>query len=129
MTLHPGGQEYLGCRFVVEAMSEAAKHLVGTYDFASFQAAGSDRKSTVRTVRDLVVAEDRGRGGCRGLVIEIEANGFLYNMVRNIVGSLLEVGRGKESPDWLARVRDAADRTVAGPTAPPQGLFLVKVDY
>ena len=120
---------YFAAPIEVEPMCEAAKHLVGTYDFASFQAAGSDRKSTVRTVRDLVVAEDRGRGGCRGLVIEIEANGFLYNMVRNIVGSLLEVGRGKEAPDWLARVRDAADRTVAGPTAPPQGLFLVKVNY
>lgn len=120
---------YFAAPVDVEPMCEAAKHLVGRYDFKSFQAAGSDRKTTVRTIRDLVVYEDRGRGGCRGLIIEVEADGFLYNMVRNIVGSLLEVGRGRQRPEWLAEVRDAADRTVAGPTAPPQGLFLMKVDY
>jgi tRNA pseudouridine38-40 synthase len=63
------------------------------------------------------------------LAVEIEANGFLYNMVRNIVGSLVEVGRGAQPPQWIATIRDAADRTIAGPTAPPQGLFLMKVDY
>jgi tRNA pseudouridine38-40 synthase len=120
---------YFAAPVQVQPIQQAAQYLVGTYDFASFQAAGSDRKTTVRTVRDLVVREDRGRGGCRGLVIEIEADGFLYNMVRNIVGSLLEVGRGRRQPEWIAEVRDAVDRTVAGPTAPPQGLFLAKVDY
>ena len=61
--------------------------------------------------------------------IDIVANGFLYNMVRNIVGTLVEVGRGSRTPDWVATVRDARDRKQAGPTAPPTGLFLVAVDY
>lgn len=113
----------------IRPMQEAAKYLVGKHDFASFQAAGSKRKTTVRTVRDLVVMEDRGRGGSNGIAVEIEADGFLYNMVRNIVGSLVEVGRGAEPPEWIAAVRDACDRNVSGPTAPPQGLFLMKVDY
>jgi tRNA pseudouridine38-40 synthase len=113
----------------IEPMIEAARHLVGRHDFASFQAAGSDRKTTVRTVRDIAIKAEQGRGGCAGLSIEVEADGFLYNMVRNIVGSLLEVGRGKERPEWIAQVRDAVDRTIAGPTAPPQGLFLMYVDY
>jgi tRNA pseudouridine38-40 synthase len=110
-------------------MQEAAKHFLGTHDFASFQATGSKRKSTVRTIHDILVEPERGRGGGPGLRIEVEANGFLYNMVRNIVGSLLEVGRGKESPDWIAHVRDAKNRDIAGPTAPPQGLFLMHVNY
>lgn len=113
----------------LEPMKEAAKHLVGKHDFASFQAAGSHRKTTVRTVRDLVVDADKGRGGSPGISVEIEADGFLYNMVRNIVGSLVEVGRGRRAVDWVEEVREARDRNVSGPTAPPQGLFLKRVDY
>lgn len=120
---------YFAAPVDIGPMQEAAQYLVGRHDFATFQAAGSNRKTTVRTVYDCVVSEDRGRGGCRGLAVEIEANGFLYNMVRNIVGSLVEVGRGAQSPRWIESIRDAADRTIAGPTAPPQGLFLMKVDY
>ncbi len=69
--------------------------------------------------------------GSQGLYVslEIEADGFLYNMVRNIVGTLIEVGRGKQSPAWVAEVLAGADRTQAGPTAPPHGLFLMRVDY
>lgn len=113
----------------VAAMRAAAQHLLGTHDFAAFQAAGSERKTTVRTVRDLVIHQEQGRGGCQGLAIEVEANGFLYNMVRNIVGSLLHVGRGQAPPEWIAEVRDAKNRDLAGPTAPPQGLFLMHVQY
>lgn len=113
----------------LEPMQWAAAHLRGTHDFASFQAAGSRRKTTVRTVRELTVQQEQGRGGSVGIRIEIEADGFLYNMVRNIVGSLVEVGRGKESPDWIAAVRDAQDRNLSGPTAPPHGLFLMRAEY
>lgn len=120
---------YFGAPVEIGPMQQAARHLVGRHDFAAFQAAGSQRKTTVRTVCDLVVEPDVGRGGCRGLRIEVEADGFLYNMVRNIVGSLLEVGRGKEPPEWMAQIRDAGDRDLAGPTAPPQGLFLLHVRY
>jgi tRNA pseudouridine38-40 synthase len=117
----------------IEAMKEAARHLVGEHDFASFQAVGADRKTTVRHVRDLAIIDQSERAGdpAQGLrlAMEIEANGFLYNMVRNIVGTLLEVARGKHSPDWIPNVLNACDRKQAGPTAPPQGLFLMRVDY
>jgi tRNA pseudouridine38-40 synthase len=107
------------------AMHRAAQALVGTHDFAAFQSTGAPRRSTVRTVDQLTVrrvAEDR-------IDVEIQADGFLYNMVRAIVGSLVEIGRGAQPEAWLDEVLRAADRSAAGPTAPPQGLFLVSVDY
>ncbi len=117
----------------VDAMRAAAGQLIGQHDFASFQAAGADRKTTVRDVRDLVIVDQPCRTGDAGksrfLAIEIEADGFLYNMVRNIVGTLLEVGRGKHPPSWVGQVLQAIDRTQAGPTAPAHGLFLLRVDY
>ena len=70
--------------------------------------------------------EERGRGN---IIIEIQADGFLYNMVRNIVGSLVDVGRERQTVDWMAEVLSANDRKAAGATAPPQGLFLVQVEY
>ncbi|MEX0824870.1 MAG: tRNA pseudouridine(38-40) synthase TruA, partial [Pirellulaceae bacterium] len=112
-----------------DLMRQAAERFVGEHDFASFQAAGGKTKTTVRHVRELRLREQQGRGGSRELDIEIEANGFLYNMVRNIVGTLLEVGRGKFPPPWVDEVFAARDRDRAGNTAPPQGLFLVNVDY
>lgn len=113
----------------LDAMRQAASQLIGEHDFACFQAFGSDRKTSVRTVRELTIDEEQGRAGGQMLTIEIEADGFLYNMVRNIVGSLVEVGRGKNAPDWFSELLESKDRNQAGPTAPPQGLFLVRVDY
>lgn len=110
------------------AMRSAAQHLLGTHDFASFQSAGSERATTVRTVMDISLEQDRGPLR-ESLVFEIEADGFLYNMVRAIVGSLVKVGRGAHPPAWLKQILEANDRTLAGPTAPPQGLFMVSVDY
>ena len=112
----------------VSAMAEACQILVGEHDFASFQASGSERTTTVRNVLDLQVI-DRGRGLADKIDIEIEANGFLYNMVRNIVGSLVEIGKGKQTVQWMTDVLAAKNRDFAGPTAPPQGLFLVQVWY
>lgn len=112
----------------VERMHRAAQTLLGKQDCASFQTAGSERASTVRTITDICVQRTleppTGRIG-----IEIEADGFLYNMVRNIVGSLVEIGRGERPITWLADVLAARSRAAAGMTAPPQGLFLVRVDY
>jgi tRNA pseudouridine38-40 synthase len=118
-----------------EAMHRAAQALVGRHDFSSFETSGSERVSTNRTVIALTVARQRrsragepetGRGEIR---IEITADGFLYNMMRNIVGTLVEVGRGQREQSWPAAVLAAKDRRAAGPTAPPQGLFLVRVEY
>jgi tRNA pseudouridine38-40 synthase len=116
-------------RLNVEAMQLAAQHLLGQHDFRSFQASGADRRSTIRHVTRLELQPIQH--GVHGLevVLGIEANGFLYNMVRNIVGTLVEVGRGKESPDWVLSVLHQRDRSYAGPTAPARGLYLVRVDF
>jgi tRNA pseudouridine38-40 synthase len=118
----------------LDSMRRAAERLVGRHDFASFQATGSDRKTTVRDVRACDVIVERMEGGVRfndnlHVAVEVEADGFLYNMVRNIVGSLVEVGRGKYPPQWMDEVLSRRDRDAAGPTAPPHGLFLLRVDY
>jgi tRNA pseudouridine38-40 synthase len=115
-------------RLDVEAMRAAAAPLVGTHDFASFETAGSPRLTTVRTVFDLSV-ERRPAELTDRVVIEVEADGFLYNMVRNIAGTLVAVGKGKEPPTWPAHVLALRDRTKAGMTAPARGLFLVWVEY
>ncbi len=113
-------------RLDAEAMHRAAGVLRGRHDFAAFQTSGAERRTSVRTIFDLAVR--RGEGGLRHTVsLEVEADGFLYNMVRTIVGTLVEVGRGARPESWVADVLAAADRRAAGPTAPPQGLFLVSV--
>ena len=112
----------------VDAMCLAAKSLIGTHDFASFQSAGSKRETTVRTIFDLSLAR-LPEPETNVLQIDVEADGFLYNMVRNIVGTLLEVGQGAQPASWVTEVLAARDRQRAGSTAPAQGLFLVNVQY
>lgn len=107
------------------AMQTAAVHLVGRHDFAAFQATGSERYSTVRTISQAVVSEvptDR----FQRIEILLTADGFLYNMVRCIAGSLVLVGQQKRPPEWLAEVIRCKDRALAGPTAPPHGLTLLR---
>lgn len=108
------------------AMHRAAQPLVGTHDYSSFEASGAPRCSSIRTVRELTVARE---AGAATITVEIEADGFLYNMVRNIVGTLVEVGKGRQAEGWAATVLAAGDRRKAGRTAPARGLFLVHVDY
>jgi tRNA pseudouridine38-40 synthase len=112
----------------VPAMHLAAQGLLGQHDFGTFQNVGSPRVSTVRTVREIQVERHQIVNGER-IVIEVEADGFLYNMVRNIVGTLVEVGKGNQGVDWPAQVLAARDRTVAGMCAPAHGLYLLKVFY
>ena len=112
----------------LSAMRDAASMICGQHDFRSFQAAGSERASTVRTIFEISVKRT-AVGQKRCLIIEVEADGFLYNMVRNIVGTLVEIGRGEHPATWIQAVLVARDRTVAGPTAPAKGLFLLRVDY
>lgn len=112
----------------VASMRQAAKLLIGRHDFKSFQAAGSPRQSSIRTIFRLDVARTRHEFA-PSIMIDIEADGFLYNMVRNIVGSLVLVGHGRENVEWMGRVLAAADRAQAGPTAPAHGLTLWHVRY
>ncbi|MEM9185754.1 MAG: tRNA pseudouridine(38-40) synthase TruA [Planctomycetota bacterium] len=106
------------------AMGQGGAALVGRYDFACFESAGSERSSTVRTVTRLNVA----RSGDR-VDIEVTGDGFLYNMVRAIAGTLVEVGRGARPAAWVAEVLASRDRSAAGPTAPASGLVLQSVEY
>jgi tRNA pseudouridine38-40 synthase len=109
----------------IETMRAAAVHLTGRHDFKAFEGTGSPRTSTIRTVfRAQLDQEAKG-----GLVFEIEGDGFLRYMVRNIVGTLVEVGRGKITPSDFKSILESKDRTRAGATAPPRGLFLVAVEY
>ena len=111
-------------RLDAEAMDRAARHLAGRHDFHSFETHWPNRSSSVRTIFDIGVA----RAG-DVVTFEVEADGFLYNMVRSIAGTLLYVGLGKWAESRVAAVLAAEDRAEAGPTAPPQGLFLVRVRY
>ncbi|MBX7165486.1 MAG: tRNA pseudouridine(38-40) synthase TruA [Pirellulales bacterium] len=110
------------------AMHEAARTLCGTHDFASFENQGPTRQSSVRTVLALDVTRQPPPWD-DFIHVEVEADGFLYNMVRNLVGTLVEVGRRHREPAWPAQVLAARDRRAAGMTAPPQGLFLLWVDW
>jgi len=109
-----------------QAMHQAAQALIGTHDFKSYEGSGSPRVSTVRSIRHVHVRRQDGDGTSQ-VIVEVEADGFLYNMVRNIVGTLVDVGREKRPTEWPAEVLAARDRRVAGVTAPPQGLYLVEV--
>ena len=110
----------------IDAMREAAVALVGAHDFAAFQGAGSPVESTERVI-DRIDWEIGGDE--RPLVVRLTGNGFLRHMVRNIVGTLVEVGTGRWPAPCVADILASGDRTLAGPTAPPHGLFLVRVDY
>jgi len=106
------------------AMAAAARHLLGRHDFTSFRAAACQAKSPMRTLDRLDVTR-------HGDVIEIvaEARSFLHHQVRNMVGTLKFIGEGRWAPDVTAEILAAADRSRAGPTAPPEGLFLTAVRY
>lgn len=116
-------------RLDVAAMQEAATALVGEHDFTSFETTPSSRLSKVRTLYRLEVARHASDADIPDAEVwmEVEGNGFLYNMVRIIAGSLVMVGCGKRRPQWLRDVLAARSRPAAGPTAPPQGLVLLAV--
>lgn len=108
----------------VDLMRREAKCLVGRHDFRSFQASDKIGRSSIRTVKQIKIKNSKGM-----ITIDIEADGFLYNMVRNIVGTLVEVGRGRFSAGSTKRILSLKDRRKAGPTAPACGLCLIKVNY
>ncbi|MBI4579552.1 MAG: tRNA pseudouridine(38-40) synthase TruA [Planctomycetes bacterium] len=105
-------------------MQPAADVLVGTHDFAAFASKGSERESTVRTILRLEVYRQYDQ-----LLLDVEGTGFLYNQVRNMVGTLIEIGRGHWEPQRAAEILTSRDRSKAGPTAPARGLCLQWVRY
>jgi tRNA pseudouridine38-40 synthase len=108
----------------VDAMNRAAQLLAGRHDFHSFETNWPNRTSSVRTIYRVEVIRHEQQ-----VWIEVEADGFLYNMVRAITGTLVQVGIGRWPEAKVAEALNAEDRREAGPTAPPQGLYLVKVRY
>ena len=108
----------------VERMRQAAAYLTGEHDFAAFCGNPRMKKSTVRTVDTIDIQQRKDR-----ITFTFHGNGFLQNMVRILVGTLLEVGRGFWEPEQVQAILDSRDRKQAGPTAPPEGLCLMKVDY
>lgn len=105
-------------------MQQAAQHIIGEQDFTSFRALHCQANSPIRTIEYLNI---KRRGNF--IIIDIKANAFLHHMVRNIAGSLIEVGRGNQPVDWLGSLLKLKDRSKAAATAKPGGLYLVQVDY
>lgn len=105
-------------------MEQGASFLIGEHDFFGFSSVKKTKKSTIRKISDITLEKKEEK-----IHIAIQGNGFLYNMVRIIVGTLLEVGEKKRPPEDVKRILAEKDRSLAGPTAPPNGLFLYGVDY
>lgn len=108
----------------IEPMQEAAQHLLGRHDFSAFRAAECQAKSPVKTMREIRI-ERRGAV----IVVSLTADAFLHHMVRNIVGSLIVIGNGNQSPQWLLEILAGRDRSRAAPTFMPDGLYLAKITY
>jgi tRNA pseudouridine38-40 synthase len=108
----------------VDLMREAAQHLVGTHDFSAFRASSCQAKTPVKQLHEVSVER---RGDI--ILFTVRGNAFLHHMVRNLVGSLVYVGLGRQQPSWLAEVLASCDRDMAAPTFMPDGLYLAKIDY
>ena len=108
----------------IEAMSKATKAFVGTHDFEGFKSQGSSVKGSIRTIYNLNVEKDESI-----IKISVTGDGFLYNMVRIIVGTLINVGRGKIKPEDMENIITSKDRNLAGDCVPAKGLFLKEVYY
>ena len=108
----------------VDKMREATSYLIGRHDFASFCGTGAQVKSTVRTITGIDVWRDGDI-----VTIRVKGEGFLYNMVRIIAGTLIQVGNGQYPPERVKKILDACDRSVSGPTAPAHGLTLIGIEF
>lgn len=108
----------------IEEMKKAVKHFEGEHDFKGFKASGTSSKSSVRKIYKTAIIKQGDR-----IIIELTGNGFLYNMVRIIAGTLVEVGLGKIKSEEIIQIIESKDRTKAGKTLPPYALYLVKVEY
>ena len=108
----------------IDDMRKAAAFLVGEHDFSCFRGSMCQAKSPIKTIEYLQIHEIGD-----DLIIKVKANAFLHHMVRNLVGTLLKIGREEESPEWMLSVLNSKDRKQAGPTAEPQGLYFIKAFY
>ncbi len=123
----PIGRQYMYDTYVklnTDNMRKGAKYLVGEHDFKSFCAIDTDVTSTVRTIYNIEILEENGL-----IIIEISGNGFLYNMVRIIAGTLFKVGRGTWAPEEVERILEGKNRKLAAPTAPAKGLMLYSYEF
>lgn len=118
-------ETHIQMKLNIEKMKEAAKYFEGKHDFKAFKASGTSSKSSVRTIYKAEVIEMPNNR----IYIELTGNGFLYNMVRIIAGTLVDVGTLKVKPEEIKDIIESMNREKAGKTLPPQGLFLVKVEY
>jgi tRNA pseudouridine38-40 synthase len=105
-------------------MAAGARHLLGLHDFSSFRAAGCQSHSPLRNLLRIDVTRKRD-----WIIVNCEANAFLHHMVRNILGSLVEIGRGDRPVEWMRVLLEARDRKLAGITAPAAGLVLTRIEY
>ena len=118
-------ETHIPMKLDIEAMKKAAKYFEGEHDFKAFKASGTSSKSSIRTIyKSNVIQMPNNR-----IYIELTGNGFLYNMVRIITGTLVEVGLGKILPEEIPDIIESKNRERAGKTLPPQGLYLVEVEY
>ncbi|MDB9803073.1 tRNA pseudouridine(38-40) synthase TruA [Candidatus Thioglobus sp.] len=108
----------------IDVMRKAAAFLLGEHDFSCFRGSMCQAKSPIKTIEYLQIDEIGD-----DLIIKVKANAFLHHMVRNLVGTLLKIGREEESPEWMLSVLNSKDRKQAGPTAEPQGLYFIKAHY
>jgi tRNA pseudouridine38-40 synthase len=124
---HPFRENYawrVGYTIDLELMRAEAEYLIGKHDFKSFQARDRKERNSVRAINSIRIRKAR-----KDIVIDIRGDGFLYNMVRNIAGTLVEIGRGYFPEGSMSDILNCKDRTKAGPTAPAKGLFLMEVKY
>lgn len=118
-------ETHIPMKLDIKKMKQAIQYFEGEHDFKAFKSSGTSSKSSVRTIYKAEIREQENQK----IWIELTGNGFLYNMVRIIAGTLVEVGLGNIKPEEIATIIEEKDRTKAGKTLPPQGLYLVKVEY
>lgn len=122
--IYRGLEYHVPMKLEYEKMNEAIKYFIGEHDFKAFKASGTSSKSSVRKILAGSVRKEEER-----IIIEVTGTGFLYNMVRIISGTLLDVGLGKTKPEEISEIINSKDRTKAGKTLPAHGLYLLQVNY
>ncbi len=122
--VHAGKATWYYHPLAIEPMQFAATYLLGEQDFSSFRSAQCESTTPMRNIHEITLKRENDF-----IIIEIQANAFLHHMVRNIVGVLMQIGSGLKKPDWMLELLQAKDRRLAAETAPPDGLYLIKVNY